>query len=102
MKIMASTIFFGVDFKKGHRGLLSLTEKMEVNPKDLVLFVNKSMTGLKAMIGSHTMIYYKSDRLTISQIRNLPTLFGGEKLQFSREVLSQIIEAFDEKIKAVG
>lgn len=102
MRITASTIFFNVDFKKGHRGLLSLLEKMDFSEREIILFVNKNHTGLKVMIGSQTMIYHKTEKLTLGQIRDLPTLLGGQKMSLSKNVLDEILNVFAEKLKVAN
>lgn len=102
MKVQAVAIYFGVDFKKGHNGLLSLIQDQDLSERDLVLFVNKSLTGLKIMIGSQTMVYHKSARLTISEIRNIPELLGGSKMTFKKDVLEQIVGVFEQKLRAVS
>jgi hypothetical protein len=54
------------------------------------------------MIGSQTMVYHKSARLTISEIRNLPELLGGSKMTFKKDVLEQIVGVFEQKLRAVS
>lgn len=103
MKIRAAAIFFDVRMHKQHHGLSELLAT-DTRERDLVLFVNRSLTAFKAMISPELVAYYKSpgERLTLDDFKRLPQMFGGERLVLSKEVESQLYEVLKVKLKQVG
>jgi hypothetical protein len=100
--LKTAAVFFNVDFRNCHRGLSGLLEDHEVKSSDIVLFFNTALTGVKGLINGNTMIYHKAARITLNDVRNLPTLFGGERLHIPRDLLKKICDELEIRLRNIA
>lgn len=100
--IRAVALYLDVSMHKNHAGLSELSADLESN--DLILYVNKSKTAYKAVIAPHCLVYFRapSGRLTLNDFKDMPLLFGAEKLRIDKTVMDELLKILNIKLKAIG
>lgn len=102
------SVFPNTDLRSGHPGLQVKAAKAdvdvtEINPGELVLFINKKQTAFKAFAHNNTLIYYKHQRgmLNLEAIKYLPTCLNGSELNYDRALAKVFERLFPKKRKIV-
>jgi hypothetical protein len=92
-------VFFGVDMRNSHQGLLAVAAKSKVNldkmgAGDCVIFINTNFTRVKMFASGTKAILYVSEgnkRIAPEAIKFLPHYVNGSELDY-KGALAEAIE----------
>lgn len=101
--VSVAHVFYGIYMGWSYNSLLDVMQKVTgrktPDKGEIALFVNKGFTAVKLLSRDGALLYSRpqNGKLSVESIRCLPTLFGGQRLAFSRNLEANLIKAFETK-----
>lgn len=106
-------LFYDVNMGCGSKGMLRILEantgKESLEHGEVAVYINRRWTGVKILTSSTGFFYYKDPNdktLTVEDIRIIPTLIGGPRLTFQKNLeaalLKQYNNRFSEEMKRLA
>lgn len=96
-------VFYEVFMGYSHSSLVDMmrenTKKAALERGEVAVFVNKSWTACKILCPGNVLLYYRSSiPMSVETLRYLPTMVGGSKLNFARNLEAHLIKANEAKV----
>lgn len=93
-------VFLESDMRCGFRGLLLSAHKAGWKPEEkpegtMTLFINRTQTKFKLLIGTHYLVYYanKSRRIPLEAVQHFPQFFDGKSIDVPKAIEKVIMRA---------
>lgn len=95
-------VFYGVFMGWSHASLKEIMRnsagKDRLEKGEVAVFLNKSWTACKILGPGDVLLYYRSNApIPIEAIRYLPTVFGGSRLGFGKNLEAHVIKTFESR-----
>ena len=100
----AAYVFYDVYMGWSHASLLDVmresVKKDTLERGEVAVFINKAWTAVKILGPGNVMLYHRTGsnkNVAIETIRYLPTVFGGHRLAFAKNLEAHVIKAYETK-----